>query len=77
MTTQYIVEEILRRNIADLEKELQRQKERAGKRLLELVETRDDNNRMMEQILELKESIEKIEAELKAALKCVASPCGI
>jgi len=28
MTTQYIVEEILRRNIADLEKELQRQKER-------------------------------------------------
>ena len=40
MTTMYSVEEILRQNVADLERELQRQRERADKAEAELKEMR-------------------------------------
>lgn len=60
----YDVAAILRKNIADLEKELQRQKERAETALAELLATRDDNHRMMEEIFRLRERAEKAEAKL-------------
>lgn len=69
MTTQYIVEEILRRNIADLESELQRQRERADKAEATLKESQERHAaataRLRDQIERVTSEWERAEAELK------------
>ena len=67
--SRYIVEAILRQNVADLEKELQRQRERAEAAEAELLAVRDDNHSMM---LEL----DALRTELKSAREPVAWDCG-
>lgn len=84
-TTAYDTAAILRQNVADLERELQRQRERADIALSELEATRDDNHKMMGEILGLREQhsaatarlrdqIERVTSEWERADKAIPAP---